>query len=92
MAHRIQENAGMINDEKQVVDIYVPRKCQYTNMILNSSDYSSVQINVGQVDENGVYNKNNSTVILAGYLRQKGQSASALEAILRQRGIFPFTQ
>ena len=47
MAHRIQENAGMINDEKQVVDIYVPRKCQYTNMILNSGDYSSVQINVG---------------------------------------------
>ncbi|CAD8185696.1 unnamed protein product [Paramecium octaurelia] len=92
MAHRIQENAGMINDEKQVVDIYVPRKCQYTNMILNSSDYSSVQINVGQVDENGVYNKKNNTVILAGYLRQKGQSAAALEAILRQRGVLPFAQ
>lgn len=36
----------MVNDQNQPVDLYVPRRCEYTNMILDSQDNSSVQINV----------------------------------------------
>lgn len=40
---------GMLNDEGKCVDLYIPRKCDYTNKILNSKDKSSVQMNVAEV-------------------------------------------
>ena len=42
--------AGMLNEEGQNVDLYIPRKCSWTNRLLSSDDYGSVQINVGLVD------------------------------------------
>ena len=40
---------GTLNDEGVCVDLYLPRKCEYTNKILHSKDRSSVQINVCEV-------------------------------------------
>jgi small subunit ribosomal protein S21e len=40
---------GMIDDDKNLVDKYLPRKCDATNKILHAKDKSSVQINVGEV-------------------------------------------
>jgi hypothetical protein len=37
-----KHQTGMINDEKQVVDPYLPRKCEFTNKILEAKDRSSV--------------------------------------------------
>ena len=42
MAAREEGSAGMVNDKGQVVDLYVPRRCDYTNKILDSKDISSV--------------------------------------------------
>ena len=33
---------GMLNDEGKCVDLYIPRKCDYTNKLLSSKDKSSV--------------------------------------------------
>ena len=35
----------------QNVDLYIPRKCSWTNRILRRDDRGAVQINVGHVDE-----------------------------------------
>ena len=40
---------GMMNDQKKCVDLYIPRKCVYTNRILDSKDRSSVQLSIAQV-------------------------------------------
>ena len=40
---------GMLNDEKKSIDLYIPRKCVYTNRILDSKDRSSVQLSLAQV-------------------------------------------
>ncbi|KAM3147839.1 hypothetical protein pb186bvf_000167 [Paramecium bursaria] len=90
MAAREEGSAGMVNDQGKVVDLYVPRRCDYTNKILDSKDISSVQINVGLVDQQGRYTGQNTTVVLSGYLRSKGKSAGALEAVLKQRKLFPY--
>ena len=45
----IEEGQGMFNDEGKLIDIYIPRKCSYTNRILHAKDKASVQINVGLV-------------------------------------------
>ena len=39
----------MQNDQKQYVDMYIPRRCFATNRLLDSRDYASVQITVSDV-------------------------------------------
>ena len=44
------QTIGETNDAGVNVDLYIPRKCSWTNRLLSSDDYGSVQINVGLVD------------------------------------------
>lgn len=41
----------MQNDKKEYVDLYVPRRCYATNVLLDSKDHASVQINVSDVNK-----------------------------------------
>merc|ERR1711924_76648 len=46
--------AAMQNDKGENVDLYIPRKCSWTNRIIGCKDHSSIQINIAHLDENGV--------------------------------------
>ena len=46
---------GMINDEGEVVDAIIPRKCGSTNKIIHAKDRAAVQLTFGEVDEDGKY-------------------------------------
>jgi hypothetical protein len=52
-AGRIRSNEtrmkGTINQDNKLTDIYLPRKCDYTDRSISSKDYSSVQISVADV-------------------------------------------
>lgn len=61
----------MINAEGENVDLYIPRKCSWTNRLITATDKASVQLNVGHLDANGVYTGQYTTVALAGYVRSK---------------------
>lgn len=39
----------MQNDKKELVDLYIPRRCFATNRLLNAKDYSSVQVSIKTV-------------------------------------------
>ena len=39
----------MQNENKEYVDLYVPRRCYATNRILDSRDHASVQISLNTV-------------------------------------------
>ena len=39
----------MQNEEKQIVDLYIPRKCSATNRLITAKDHASVQINIAEV-------------------------------------------
>ena len=39
----------MENDKKEIVDLYIPRKCSATNNLITAYDYASVQIEVADV-------------------------------------------
>eukprot|EP00349_Pseudokeronopsis_sp_Brazil_P003919 CAMPEP_0202963200 /NCGR_PEP_ID=MMETSP1396-20130829/7195_1 /ASSEMBLY_ACC=CAM_ASM_000872 /TAXON_ID= /ORGANISM="Pseudokeronopsis sp., Strain Brazil" /LENGTH=43 /DNA_ID= /DNA_START= /DNA_END= /DNA_ORIENTATION= len=43
----------MQNEEKQIVDLYIPRKCSATNRLITAKDKASVQIDIAEVDVNG---------------------------------------
>ncbi|GJN24971.1 hypothetical protein PR202_gb12750 [Eleusine coracana subsp. coracana] len=46
----------MQNEEGNMVNLYVSRKCSAMNRIITTKDPASVQINIGHVDANGLYN------------------------------------
>jgi hypothetical protein len=52
-AARIRSNEtimkGGLNQEGKLTDIYLPRKCDYTDRVITSKDHSSIQISVCDV-------------------------------------------
>ncbi|PNW85836.1 hypothetical protein CHLRE_03g203450v5 [Chlamydomonas reinhardtii] len=77
----------MINDEGQVVDLYIPRKCAWTNKLITAKDHASVQINIGHLDANGVYSNQYTTFAIAGNVRAMGEGDSALDIMWRKKQV-----
>jgi len=77
----------MQNDAGQIVDIYIPRKCSATNRLITAKDHSSVQINIGKVDANGVYIPGQyETVAFCGEFRREGRADMELSKIAAKSG------
>ena len=39
----------MQNEQKKIVELYIPRKCNATNRLIGPKDHASVQIEIAQV-------------------------------------------
>ena len=80
------------NNEGQVMEKYIPRKCSVTSKVIAPNDYASVQIFVPDVDENGRVRRDQGSgfkFAISGYLRNKGRSNYEIEKLLRSKNIFP---
>mmetsp|Transcript_1192 Transcript_1192/g.1591 ORF Transcript_1192/g.1591 Transcript_1192/m.1591 type:complete len:83 (+) Transcript_1192:80-328(+) len=76
----------MQNEAGQNVDLYIPRKCSWTNRLIEAQDHTSIQINVGKIDEaTGVYTGDYDVYAIAGFVRRKGQADMALTELVRQK-------
>merc|ERR1711966_416590 len=60
---------------------YVPRKCCITNRLLTSKDHASVQINVGHVDQFGIYTGDYTVYALSGAVRRMGSSDEGINRL-----------
>ena len=83
----------MQNSEGQYVDLYIPRKCQATNRLIDCKDTASVQITLntdGLNLEKQKDDKKNFTVVLSGFVRSRGNSDAALNKILYQNKMLSF--
>jgi small subunit ribosomal protein S21e len=83
----------MQNSEGKYVDLYIPRKCQATNRLIDCKDTASVQITLntdGLNLENQKDDQKKLTVVLSGFVRSKGNSDAALNKILYQNKILSF--
>jgi small subunit ribosomal protein S21e len=65
----------MINAEGENVDLYIPRKCSWTSRLIEAKDHASVQMNVGHLDQAGVYTGQYTTYALSGYVRNMVRTA-----------------
>ena len=73
----------MQNETGENVDLYVPRKCSWTNRLLTSNDHGSVQINVGNVDPvTGLFTGESTPYAISGYVRNKSEGDEALTALV----------
>lgn len=61
----------MINADGDNVDLYIPRKCSWTNRLITCKDHAAIQVNVGHLGPDGTYNGNYSTFAISGYVRNK---------------------
>ncbi|CAK9114166.1 unnamed protein product [Durusdinium trenchii] len=57
-------------------------KCSATNRLIPAKEHGAVQLNVAQVDEQGVYSGEFHTFALAGFIRQRGESDACLNRLL----------
>merc|ERR1712167_101884 len=60
---------------------YVPRKCCITNRLLTSKDHASVQLNIGHVDQYGIYTGDYSVYCLSGAIRRQGEGDNGLNRL-----------
>mmetsp|Transcript_32884 Transcript_32884/g.46723 ORF Transcript_32884/g.46723 Transcript_32884/m.46723 type:complete len:87 (+) Transcript_32884:321-581(+) len=75
----------MQNETGENVDLYVPRKCSWTNRLVVAKDHASVQINVANVDPvSGVATGEYTPFCLAGYIRFKSEGDMALTDLVQK--------
>ncbi|VWU50991.1 40S ribosomal protein S21 [Hepatocystis sp. ex Piliocolobus tephrosceles] len=80
----------MYNDQKTLVDIYIPRKCSATSRLIPAKEHGAVQINVGKVDKNGLYIGEVETFAISNHVRQKGESDACLNRLLYEKKMLSF--
>merc|ERR1711934_426038 len=80
----------MQDDEGNIVDIYIPRKCSATNRLITSKDHASVQIEIAQVDETGKTTGKKDIIALAGFMRQRGEADACLNRLLAEKDLLSF--
>lgn len=73
--------------EGNIVDTYVPRKCEATNRIIPAKDHASAQINIGHLNAEGVFTASFSTVALSGFVRRAGDSDAAMVKFAQNNGL-----
>jgi len=77
----------MLNEEGENVDLYIPRKCSWTNRLIEAKDHASVQINVGHLDQSGVFNGKSTVIALSGYVRNMVSNLDATYAQMTMRSL-----
>eukprot|EP00615_Pteridomonas_danica_P003363 CAMPEP_0114338900 /NCGR_PEP_ID=MMETSP0101-20121206/7356_1 /TAXON_ID=38822 ORGANISM="Pteridomonas danica, Strain PT" /NCGR_SAMPLE_ID=MMETSP0101 /ASSEMBLY_ACC=CAM_ASM_000211 /LENGTH=82 /DNA_ID=CAMNT_0001471659 /DNA_START=46 /DNA_END=294 /DNA_ORIENTATION=- len=69
----------MQNEEGDIVDLYIPRKCSWTNSLIEASDKASIQLNVADIDPaTGRFLGDVKTYAINGYIRDHSESDGAL--------------
>ena len=81
----------MQNDEKQIVDLYIPRTCSATNKLIGPKEHASVQFSVCDIDEEtGVMKSTSHTVAISGSVRKNAISDAAITRLMKERGVLTF--
>eukprot|EP00808_Paulinella_micropora_P021279 g46651.t1 len=80
-------SAGMQNDQGEIMDLYIPRKCSASNKLLKADDHASVQINIGKVDASGWYQGEVTTVAFSGFVRRKAEADWNMNKLMAEQGL-----
>jgi len=82
--------AGMRNDKGEVVDRYLPRRCDWTNRLITAKDHKSVQISICELSQEGhKIQGEKRTYDICGYVRNMGRSDGAINALAHRDKLLP---
>ncbi|KAH0481248.1 MAG: uncharacterized protein KVP18_002199 [Porospora cf. gigantea A] len=77
----------MQNDQGKLVDLYVPRKCSATGKLIPAFEHGAVQLSVGLVNEQGVYDGNIYSFTVSGAVRGRGDADNALNRLFQEKSL-----
>jgi len=66
---------------------HAPRKCSATNRLIIAKDHASVQITVGDVDEEGKLMSTGTSFALCGQVRADGEGDDSLNRLATKAGL-----
>ncbi|RID60017.1 hypothetical protein BRARA_F03203, partial [Brassica rapa] len=75
------------NEEGQITELYIPRKCSATNRLVTSKDHASVQLNIGHLDADGIYTGQFTTLALCGFVRAQGDADSGVDRLWQKKEV-----
>ena len=79
---------GNVNLDNKLTDLYLPRKCDYTDKLITPKDNASVQINICDINADGTINLGQSSIItICGFVRSVGESDTAIDKVLREKNL-----
>ncbi|KAH7729835.1 Protein RPS-21 [Aphelenchoides avenae] len=81
----------MENDQGEVVELFVPRKCSSSNRIIHAKDKASIQLDLVDVDPNtGRLVPGKSTRwAICGEIRRMGESDDCILRLAQKDGLIP---
>merc|ERR1712131_42902 len=79
----------MQNNDGEIVDLYIPRKCSSSGAIIGAKDHASVQIAIVDVDESGISLTTSKMYTVCGEIRRMGESDDSLNRLALRDGIIP---
>eukprot|EP00382_Lankesteria_abbotti_P010650 CAMPEP_0113848994 /NCGR_PEP_ID=MMETSP0372-20130328/2829_1 /TAXON_ID=340204 /ORGANISM="Lankesteria abbotti" /LENGTH=82 /DNA_ID=CAMNT_0000818625 /DNA_START=51 /DNA_END=299 /DNA_ORIENTATION=+ /assembly_acc=CAM_ASM_000359 len=82
----------MEDENKNIVDLYIPRKCSATNRLISAKEHGSIQINIGETDENGHYTGKCTTFALSANIRKRGESDACLLRLCNEKGMIAYAK
>merc|ERR1712137_88704 len=77
----------MQNEDGKVVDMYVPRKCSYSNRVVTAKDHASVNFNIGHIDANGTYTGEFTPLCVSGFIRSNAGGDDAVNRLAAEKGL-----
>ncbi|KAI6233060.1 40S ribosomal protein S21 [Aphelenchoides fujianensis] len=84
-------SAKMENDQNEIVDLYVPRKCSSSSRIISAKDHGAIQIDFVDVDPatGRLIPGKVTRYAICGALRAMGESDDCLLRLAQRDGIIP---
>ena len=77
---------GNVNLDNKLTDLYLPRKCDYTDKLITPKDNASIQINICDLNKDGTINLGKSNILtICGFVRSVGESDTAIDKVLREK-------
>lgn len=96
MSHLINKEFSMksmtplTNANGDIVEKYLPRKCSATSRVIGPKDHAAIQLLIPNVDAKGrIVPGNGTTIVISGYVRDKGLSDWEIEKIARSQNLYP---
>lgn len=74
----------MVKNTKKSESVFMPRKCSFSNRILPPKDHTSVQINIGNIGKDDVFDGKCNIYIFSGFLRKYGKTDQAINFLIEK--------
>ncbi|XP_022659281.1 40S ribosomal protein S21-like [Varroa jacobsoni] len=79
----------MENDAKEIVDMYIPRKCSTSNRIIHAKDHASIQLELAMLNESGSTTYKTKALAICGAIRRMGESDDCVNRLAKDYRMLP---